>query len=600
MAAAKYIVGIDLGTTNMVLSYSRIISGSDNEADDGEAINYLLIAQEQPKNAVDTSEVLPAFIFERLKEKPVLPWNSDNDFIIGEFARERGAEVPDRVISSAKSWLCNTRVDRTKAILPFNGEDSAKKISPLQAMAMFISHLKNAWLQEFPKDKLENQKVIVTIPASFDAAARDLVVEAAKMAGLSSVSLIEEPQAAFYSWISQKENPWRRQVKKGDVVLVVDVGGGTTDFSLIEITESDGELNLDRVAVGSHILLGGDNMDLTLAYIAAKRLEDTGKKISRWQTVQLSHQCRKAKEILLSDSEKDSVPVTVSGRGSSVIGGTIKTQITREDVENNIVEGFFPHCSINDEPAEDTASGVRELNLMYAADAAVSKHLAKFLKNQMNDAHKEYGYPNAILFNGGVFKAKIFRDRLVAIIDSWLTESGKDQIKVLEGIELSKAVSRGAVYFGQAVSGKGIRIRGGVSQSYYLGIETPMPAVPGFKPPLKALCVAKQGTEEGSVLKVENQSFGLVIGKTAEFRFFKSNCRREDEFGQLIPDMDESFEETSLMTAEMPAYDGLKAGDLVDVELEVVITEIGTLEVYCISKDNEHRWRLEFNVREAA
>ncbi len=597
MATAKYIVGIDLGTTNMVVSYAPI--KWNEESEEKRPINLLEIIQEQAKGALEKFDMFPSFIFKRLKEKPVLPWKENSDYILGIYARERGAEVPDGVISSAKSWLCNSRVDRTKPILPWNDEGEEGKISPLKAETMYLTHIKLAWAQVFPKDKLENQNVIITIPASFDAAARDLVIQAARDAGLPNITLLEEPQAAFYSWISQEENPWRQQVKKGDIVLVADVGGGTTDFSLIEITESNGDLALNRVAVGNHILLGGDNMDLTLAYIAAQRLQSSGKKISRWQTIQLSHQCRKAKEELLTNPNINEATVTVSGRSSSVIGGTIKTKITREDIETAIINGFFPDCSIEDDPIESTESGVRELNLMYAADAAITRHLAKFLRSQ-NMGEKTYGWPNAILFNGGVFNSQIFRDRLVAVIDSWLTAEGKEQIRVLEGSELSRAVSRGATYFGEAKSGKGIRIRGGVSRSYYLGIESSLPAIPGFPPPMKALCVAKQGTEEGTTLDVPNKSFGLRVGKKAKFKFFKSNCRREDNFAQIFDDMDETFDDAGTMIVELPAEEGISAGEIVDVGLQISITEIGTLEVYCVSKDGKHKWKLEFNVRETA
>ncbi|GAB4266909.1 MAG: Hsp70 family protein [Candidatus Rifleibacteriota bacterium] len=595
MAKAKYIVGIDLGTTNVVVS-SALISAAESE--EKPELTLFPILQEQAKGAVERLESMPSFLFERLKEKPVLPWDSGSKFIIGDYARERGAEVPDRLISSAKSWLCNTRIDRTKPILPWNAPEENEKLSPLQAIAYFLEHVKNAWNEENPKDKLENQKVIVTIPASFDAAARDLTVEAARMAGLPEVTLLEEPQAAFYSWIAQSEKPWRKQVKKGDVVLVVDVGGGTTDFSLIEIGEADGDLSLERVAVGNHILLGGDNMDLTLAYIAKKKLEESNKKVSQWQTIQLSHQCRKAKETLLSETDKDSVPVVISGRGSSVIGGSLKTSIDRNDIETVLIDGFFPKCAMSDDPLEDTGSGVREINLMYAADAAITRHLAKFLRSQKTD-DKDYSYPQAILFNGGVFKSDMFRKRLVEVINSWLEEAGKDRIKELEGIELSQAVARGASYYGIAREGKGIRIRGGVSQSYYLGIESSLPAVPGFKPPLKALCVAQQGTEEGTTTNIDAKTFGLVIGKQAEFKFFKSNCRRDDVCGTLIEEIDEDFEETSSLVTELPAYEGMKPGDIVDVNLQVNITEIGTLEIFCIEKDGDHKWKLEFNVRDA-
>ena len=596
MAKPKYVVGIDLGTTNIVVGYAPLAAEEETEKAE---IKLAPIVQELAKGAVEALEVLPSFIFERIKEKPVLEWESDSKFIIGEYARERGAEVPDRLISSAKSWLCNSRVDRTEAILPWNAPEESAKISPLQAMSMFLSHVKEAWNKDFPKDRLENQKVIITIPASFDAAARDLVVEAAKKADITTITLLEEPQAAFYSWISQNEKPWRKQVSKGDTVLVVDVGGGTTDFSLIEIGEAEGDLSLERVAVGNHILLGGDNMDLTLAYIARQKLEANKKKVSQWQTIQLSHQCRNAKELLLNDTSKESAPVVISGRGSSVIGNTIKTIIDRKDIDETLVEGFFPKCSFEDSPMEDTEGGVREINLMYAADPAITRHLAKFLRNQNSDK-KSYGYPQAILFNGGVFKSDLFKNRLLEVINSWLKEAGKEPIRVLEGAELSQAVARGASYFGIANEGHGIRIRGGVSQSYYLGIESALPAIPGFKPPLKALCVAKQGTEEGTVLDVPGRTFALRIGKPAEFKFFKSNCRREDSFAEIFEDMDESFEDTSSLKIELQAYEGMKAGDIVDVKLQVAITEIGTLEVYCIEAKGEHRWKLEFNVREAA
>lgn len=594
MAKQKYIVGIDLGTTNIVVGYAPLATKEDEKPE----INLAPIAQELAKGAIEWLDVLPSFIFERIKEKPVLDWDLESKFIIGEYARERGSEVPDRLISSAKSWLCNPRVNRKEAILPWNAPEGAEKISPFKAMTIFLNHVREAWNRKFPKDKLENQKVVITIPASFDAAARDLIVEAAKEAKLPEVVLLEEPQAAFYSWISQNEKPWRKQVSKGDTVLVVDVGGGTTDFSLIEIGESNGDLSLERVAVGNHILLGGDNMDLTLAYIAKQKLEASKKKVSHWQTIQLSHQCRKAKEELLTDTSKESAPVVISGRGSSLIASTIKTSIERKDVDA-LIEGFFPKCAFEDSPVEATEGGVREINLMYAADPAITRHLAKFLRSQNSDT-KTYGYPRAILFNGGVFKSEVFKNKLVEVIDSWLKEAGKEPIRVLEGAELSQAVARGATYFGTVSEGHGIRIRGGVSQSYYLGVESALPAIPGFKPPIKALCVAKQGTEEGTTLDVPDRTFAIRIGKTAEFKFFKSNCRRDDNFGEIFEDMDESFEDTSSLKLELEAYEGMKPGDIIDVKLQVAITEIGTLEVYCIELNGDHRWKLEFNVRESA
>lgn len=597
MAKPAYFVGIDLGTTNTVLSYAKI--GKQQKEDEKFGLETFPVLQELDKGTTEKLKNLPSFILERVKEPSVLPWEDNSDFIIGEYARERYSDVPERIISSAKSWLCNTKVDRKAKILPWGASEELKKISPLEAMAMFLTHLKNAWLQEFPKNPLEDQLVTVTIPASFDAAARNMITEAAEMSGLKSITLLEEPQAAFYSWIAQSGSPWRKQTKKGDIVLVVDVGGGTTDFSLIEIGEKDGELTLERVAVGNHILLGGDNMDLTLAYLAKGKLEAKNKKVSQWQTIQLGHQARKAKEQLLSDESKKTASVVVSGRGSSVIRSALKTDISREEISELLLEGFFPECGYDDEPNDEMEIGMRELNLMYASDPAITRHLAKFLHSQ-NSGSKKYGYPNAVLLNGGVFSSDIFKNRLMEILNGWLKEADKEEARLLEGDDLSYAVSAGATYFGAVKEGEGLRIRGGVSQSYYLGIESALPAVPGYRPSLKAFCVAKQGTEEGTELEVPNKRFGLVVGKQAEFKFFKSNQRREDNFGDLIEDIDETFETTSSMIVELPAYEGMEPGDVIDVKLQILITEIGTLEVYCTTPDDQHKWKLEFSVREAA
>lgn len=592
MVKAQYIAGIDLGTTNIVVSYIPLSDINEENKN----IELFGIKQEQAKGAIESFDVMPSFIFQRLKEKPVFEW--ETDYIIGQYARERGEEVPDRLVSSAKSWLCNSKVNRQNEILPWEAPETAKKISPVDAVAMFLKHIQNTWDQQFPKQKLKNQKVIITIPASFDAAARDLTIEAAKRASIENVTLLEEPQAAFYAWIDQKSNPWRKQVKKGELILVVDVGGGTTDFSLIKTEEKSGDLMLERVAVGNHILLGGDNMDLTLAYIACQKLIEQNKKVSQWQTMQLRHQCRKAKEILLADPSKKSVPVVVSGRGKSVIGGALKTTIDREDIEKTLVEGFFPDCDIDTKTNKQTSSGIKELDLMYSSDPAITRHLAEFLYNQ-GDSDSGPVYPNAVLFNGGVFKSDIFRNKLVSAINSWCKSASKEEIKVLEGFELSEAVAKGAVCFGITREGKGIRIRGGVSQSYYLGIESAMPAVPGFSPPMKALCIASQGTEEGTTKDIPERYFSILTGQQAKFKLFRSNCRREDEFAQIIEDIDDTFEDTNPLEIKLPVPKGKQEGEVVEVSLQISITEVGTLEVYCIEKDGENRWKLEFNVRDS-
>lgn len=593
MSQPKSIVGIDLGTTNTVVTHVPINAVED----EAPQIDIFPVLQEFAQGSVEERDILPSFLFERLQEKAALPWKRESPFLVGEYARERGAEVPARLISSAKSWLCNPRVNRRDPILPWNAPEGTKKTSPLEAMSEYLAHVRSAWNQKH-KHKLEDQVVIITIPASFDAVARELIVEAAKQAGLEEVTLLEEPQAAFYSWIGQSKAPWRDQVKKGDVVLVVDVGGGTTDFSLIAIDEESGDLALRRVAVGNHILLGGDNMDLTLAYHARAKLEAAKKKVDTWQTLVLSHACRKAKENLLNNPELKSEPIVISGRGSSVIGGTMKTTLERKDIENILIEGFFPPCTMADLPKDDTGAGFREVNLAYAADPAITRHLAAFLSSQGSDKG-DYRYPQAILFNGGVFLSQPFRDRLIQVVNTWLKEAGKPAIRVLDGFDLSRAVAFGASSFGLARQGKGIRIRGGVSQAYYVGIETSLPAVPGLKPPLKSLCVAAQGMEEGSTADIAAHSFQLTVGRPVEFKFFKANARREDKLGQLFDELASDMEETSGLSLELPPRSGLAPGSQVNVTLKVAITEIGTLEIWCHEVGGEGRWKLEFNVRDA-
>ncbi|MBF0547660.1 MAG: Hsp70 family protein [Candidatus Riflebacteria bacterium] len=588
----KYVVGIDLGTTNTVVNYVQI----DSVEEEHPKIETFSILQEFAQGSLEERNVLPSFLFERLQEKPVLPWKSECPFIVGEYARERGAEVPARLISSAKSWLCNPRVNRRDPILPWNSPPGSQKISPLDAVNYYLSHIRSAWNNSF-KQKLEDQLVILTIPASFDAAARELTVEAAKMAGLPEVILLEEPQAAFYSWLSQSNAPWRDQVKKGETVLVVDVGGGTTDFSLISIDEERGQLSLKRIAVGNHILLGGDNMDLTLAFFAKTKFEAAKKKIDTWQTLVLSHACRKAKENMLNNPDIKSESVVISGRGTSVIGGTLKTSLERKEIETVLVDGFFPVCAMGDAPRDNTGSGLRELNLAYAADPAITRHLGKFLSQQTSEG-EPVKTPDAVLFNGGVFQSEAFRSRLTEVINNWMKDGKKNSIKVLQGADLNGAVARGAAYFGLARQGKGIRIRGGVSQSYYIGIESALPAVPGLNPPLKALCVAAQGMEEGTRADIPGHTFGLVIGRPVEFKFFKSNSRREDSLGQLHEEIPFELEETSGLKIDLPPTSGLTPGSVVHVNLQVFITEIGTLEIWCQESGGEGRWKLEFNVRE--
>jgi molecular chaperone DnaK (HSP70) len=587
VSAPRYVVGIDLGTTNCAVGYVDTV-------EEHAAIKILAVPQTVRPGAVEARTTLPSFLYlpsasELAPAALALPWDGKLDYAVGEFARAHGWQVPTRLVSSAKSWLCHAGVDRTAALLPWQAPDEVTKVSPVEAAARYLRHIRAAWDHAFPSAPLASQDVLVTVPASFDAVARELTVRAASEAGLAHVTLLEEPQAAFYSWLGQGGERWRKELEVGDVVLVCDVGGGTTDFSLISVGESEGNLTLERVAVGDHILLGGDNMDLALAHGLRARLDSEGHKLDAWQFSSLAHACRNAKELLLDGTGRDAAPVTVLGRGSKVIGGSIKAELKRGDVEQLLVDGFFPSVELGEKPKRDRRVGLRELGLPFAADAAITRHLSAFV-----GAHRK---ATAVLFNGGVMKGRALRQRIVETLDSW-SDSPEDDLKVLSGTDLDLAVAHGAAYYGLVRRGRGVRIRGGTARAYYIGIESSMPAVPGFAPPLKALCVAPFGMEEGTGAAVHGREFGLVIGEPAEFRFLASSTRREDRVGTMVDEVDESITELAPVSTVLGDPKDADAGTVVPVELEARVTEVGTLELWCVAKQGQRRWKLEYNVRE--
>ena len=604
MTTPRYIVGIDLGTTNCVVAYV------DTQTPDLEPLPIQLfhIPQLVTPGNVEERDLLPSFLYlpaghEFPAGSLTLPWAEDLPFVVGTLARTRGAEVPGRLISSAKSWLCHVGVDRTAPLLPWGGGEDLKKMSPLEVSAQYLLHIRNAWNLLMARDSaelaLEHQEVFLTVPASFDAAARELTVQAAEQAGLPAARLLEEPQAAFYAWIQSTGERWRKQVKVGDVILVCDVGGGTTDFSLIAVSDEGGELELKRVAVGEHILLGGDNMDLALAYAVQQRLATKGTKLDAWQMRGLWQSCCMAKENLLQADAPKSQPLAILGRGSSVIGGTIRAELSYKEVETTLVDGFFPRCEPSDLPKAGRRVGFQEMGLPYAADPGVTRHLAKFLTRQRSsdsDSHT-FVHPTAILFNGGVMKATVLRQRLAEVLNGWLSQEGGEAIRPLEGTSLDHAVACGAAYYGLARRGKGIRIRGGAARSYYIGIETSMPAVPGIAAPLKALCVVPFGLEEGTESDIPSQEFGLVVGEPAQFRFLGSTTRREDQLGTLVEEPGEDLEELTPLETTL-SWIG-QEGVTIPVRLHTHMTEVGTLELWAVSRDETHRWKLEFNVRTA-
>jgi hypothetical protein len=608
VSVPRYIVGIDLGTTNNAIAF--VDTGS---ADNAERLQPFPIPQVVQLGGVDDRSMLPSYLYLPGKnELPAgslkLPWDSNRDHCVGEFARMQGSQVPTRLVSSAKSWLCHSGVDRRAPLLPWKAPEGGRRVSPVEAATMYLKHLSEAWNhsigKELPEYRLEQQDIILTVPASFDAIARELTVEASRAAGLEHVTLLEEPQAAFYAWIEGQGDEWREQVEVGDAVLVCDVGGGTTDFTLIAVGEDAGQLALTRVAVGDHILLGGDNMDLALAHSMAQAFAAKNIKLDAGQMLMLWHSCRGAKEALFTDPKLASAPVTVLGRGSKVIGGTLKGELSRAEMERVLIDGFFPECPSDAEPKLQRTVGLQELGLPYASDPAVSKHLAHFLhrhaemlaqRTPVKKRKKPSSRPTALLFNGGVFKGEPLRARVVEVLNSWAA-GPKEAIKVLPGTNLDLAVARGAAYYGMVRRGKGVRIRGGAARSYYVGIESALPAVPGSSPPLKALCVVPFGMEEGTEADLPEQEFGLVVGAPAEFRFLASSVRREDQVGTMVEEWEGQIEELSPLSTTLEGQ--AKTGQTVPVHLHAKMTEIGTLELWCLSADGKQRWKLEFNVRE--
>jgi hypothetical protein len=614
--AGKYIVGIDLGTTNSALARCDA-TAAGSAAEEESRIEIRGIPQLVNPNEVAERTLLPSFLyipgeFDFPKGSLALPWEPEPKLVIGELARKRGAESPNRLVASAKSWLSYAGVDRTAPILPWQAPAEVPKLSPVEASSQFLRYLRTVWDSSEAGEQfaLAEQDVLLTVPASFDEEARELTRRAAEQAGYPHVTLLEEPLAAFYAWLESQGDTWRRRIKVGDLVLVCDVGGGTTDLSLIVVSEEGGELTLKRVAVGDHILLGGDNMDLALARVLQQRLEASGNRIDTWQLHGLWHQSRIAKEKLFESPKTQKRPITLLGKGTKLIGGTIKTELAREDLDQILGEGFFPKVASGELPARQRRVGFQELGLPYAADPAITKHLARFLSEQVRNSPEAAGIrrgpsglacPTHVLFNGGVMKAAVLRDRLVEVLNSWLRQEGFDALgaeQILEAPDLEHAVALGAAYYGRARRGRGVRIRSGASRTYYIGIESAMPAVPGMEAPIKALCVVPFGMEEGSEATIPGREFGLVVGEPAEFRFLSSSVRKQDQVGSLLEDWGADIEELSPLEVTLK-LDG-QQGTVVPVRIETRITELGTLEVWCVSRDGTERWKLELNIREKA
>ncbi len=600
------VIGIDLGTSHCALAHAELNTTP--------APALMKIPQTVAVGEVGEHGLLPSFLYlpnanELTGGALSLPWNGTPIHAVGTLARELGAKTPSRLVSSAKSWLCHPGVDREEALLPLDAPDDVKKLSPVDASVAYLSHLREAF-DHANDTPLREQDVVLTVPASFDPAARELTVSAAKRAGIENLTLLEEPQAALYAWIAATEGAYRDVLEVGDIILVIDVGGGTTDLSLIAVSENEEtkEMTFERIAVGDHILLGGDNMDLALAHVVRQVIKkEQKKKLDAWQMRALALACRAAKETLLS-TDAESVPIVVASRGSKLIGGSIRAELTRAQVTATLVDGFFPQAEASDAPVQRARSALTQFGLPYAQDPGVTRHIAAFLTKQRDAADDVEGYetneedtflqPTALLLNGGVFNAPILVERLKKVIDSWIEDEGGEPTRLLDFADLDHAVARGAAFYGATRASGGLKITGGIAQSFYVGVETVALAVPGIEPELHALCLAPFGLEEGSVPTPTKAELGLVVGEPVRFRFFASSTRRDDEVGETLEEWEEDeLIELGAIEATLPVG-SFEEGNVVPVRLRARVTEVGTLLLEAIPRTGEDVWKVELNVRE--
>ncbi len=613
--SGKSAIGIDLGTSNSAIA---ITEGEDAPVRVVETTQIL-----GPNRLGERETLASALYVPHPEEFPAgafsLPWHEASgdltvSSVAGHFAREHGALVPDRLITSAKSWLSNPHIDPHEAMLPWQSLSVEPRISPLTCSRRYLEELREGMLHALAQHdqalEVEHSQVVLTVPASFDEVARNLTLEAAQQAGWGSPLMLEEPQAAFYAWTEAVGSGWREQVGPGDVILVCDLGGGTADFSLIAIAQQEGQLRLERISVGEHILLGGDNMDLALAYTLRDQMEQAGTTIDEGQFLSLIHNASQAKASLFEDETLAEVPIALPSRGSSLFAKTVSTKLDRELLQGVILDGFFPITAIDEQPEEGDATGLSEFGLPYATDPAVSRHLARFLARSLINvqgnaelaalvgeraASGQALLPSAVLFNGGVFKAAPVRTRVLELLNHW---SPNAQVRALEGFQPDLAVAKGAACYGRMrANGKGLRIKAGTARSYYIGLQSSRPAVPGFKPTIKALCVVPQGMEEGSEEVIEGQTFGLVVGKPARFRFFSSEVRSGDRPGEILGNAENTLEETSALEIALPPMQEFPQGATVPVRIESVVNELGVLELWMHHTNSERRWKVEYQVR---
>ncbi len=612
MTRSHYLVGIDLGTTNCAVAYVDTHGRERPTAD----IRNFPVPQLVAAGETAPRAMLPSFLYlpggpELPPGAAHLPWTDRALAIVGEFARIQGAKVPARSVSSAKSWLCHPGIDRQAAILPWGSPPEVKKISPVEASADYLRHIRDAWNHTFAQDnasmRLEHQEVVLTVPASFDEAARELTLEAANRADLKSVTLLEEPQAAFYCWIVSHQDRWQKEVRAGELILVCDIGGGTTDFSLITVIETPTGPGFRRVAVGDHLMLGGDNIDLALAHHVEKKLGGARLDSDQWSALRSA--CRTAKEKLLGEDQPglERWPVTIAGRGSKLIGGSLQAELSRTEVEAIAVDGFFPLTNRDEIPDRGARSGMQEFGLPFVADPAVPKHLSQFLRRHRAEAGVTHlapsggldgpgaldrpARPDAILFNGGALTPEIVRRRIAEVITAWFADEPGPAYapRVLTNISLDLAVAQGAAYYGVVRRGEGIRIGGGTARSFYVGLETSQAEKPW-------LCVVPRDSQEGEEITIAGRDFDLLMGQPVVFPLASSSVRPDDKPGDLVRADPDSIRELPPLQSLMRVSRKARA-ERAPVSLAARVTEVGTIELWCQSRTDDRRWRLQIQLR---
>jgi molecular chaperone DnaK (HSP70) len=597
---------MDLGTTNSAVAY----------VDTAEApwqVRDLPIAQVVAPGQVEPRETLPSFHYQPPAAESMagglrLPWSGrPPTFAIGLYAREQGVLSPGRLISSAKSWLCHAGVDRRGAILPWHAADDVERLSPVEASASYLRHVRDAWNSRFPHESLESQDFVLTLPASFDEVARELTIEAAALAGLPRVVLIEEPQAAFYAWLARHSGDWERQVAPGETILVCDIGGGTSDFTLIRVRRGEGgKAQFHRVAVGDHLILGGDNLDLALAHHLEQRLKSANESLSlaprQWDY--LVRACRRVKEELLVDGGPSEFTINLPGSGTRLIGGGLQVPVTRDEVSTVLLEGFFPRVPLGATPIA-RRSGFQEFGLPFASDPAITRHLAAFLVAHRHAGRDPEGArelagtdaidparPDIVLFNGGLFESPAIQRRVIETLESWFRTSATPgwTPRQLAHQRLDLAVARGAAYYGMVRRGEGVRIAATLARSYYVGVMDGECA--------KAVCLLPGSAEPGQEFHLQNRRFELLVAQPAEFPLYVSSTRLADRPGEVLEVDPEQ------MRALPPIRTALKTrrrgdSDTATVELHAKLTEIGTVDLWCAESQGPRSWRLQFDVRSA-